>query len=144
MSKPVSITVGIIAIIVIIASVWWIVFGQSNGTPTDTGQPQSTATQNAAESEKDLPTSLVIFTDSGFEKQTYTIAAGETLTVRNDSSMTVEFSSDEHPTHRDNPELNMSALQPGEQGTLTPMNDGTWGIHDHEHPQFITKLVVTR
>ena len=112
-------------------------------TETETSTSTTPEAQQPATTTDEVAGITIVFTDDGFEQQSYTVAAGQTVTVKNQSSIEVEFSSDEHPTHTDNPELNMDVLDPGEQGTFTPDRAGEWGIHDHEHPEFTTTLTVT-
>lgn len=95
------------------------------------------ATETTTKSE-----AVITFTDDGFDKSTYTFPAGKTVTVKNNSSMDVQFSSDDHPSHRDNPELNMEVLAAGESGTFTPPGKGTYGFHDHINDQFTGTIVV--
>lgn len=98
---------------------------------------KTTDTETAATSE-----TTIRFTDEGFDKSEYTSKAGEAVTVKNESSVDVEFSSDDHPTHRENPELNMETLAPGESGTFTPPGAGTYAFHDHINDQYTGTLVV--
>lgn len=124
-------------IVVVVGSGWWFLTaqpGQQNKTTSSSSQSSSTDKSGGI---------TIVFTDDGFEQQNYTVGAGQTVTVKNESSLEVQFSSDEHPTHTDNPELNMDILTLGEQGSFIPERTGDWGIHDHEHPEFITTLIVT-
>jgi len=106
---------------------------------TDTSKTNGTADS----SEKAVVGSTVItFTDKGFDKTTYRSKAGEAVTVKNMSSNDLQFSSDDHPTHLSNPELNMDILGPGESGTFTPAGTGTYGFHDHIEDQFTGTLIV--
>lgn len=84
----------------------------------------------------------IIYTDSGFEKATYTAAPGDTIKVVNNSSEALQFSSDDHPTHLENSELNQPALAAGESQEFTVQTLGTWGIHDHLKDNNTTTLVV--
>ncbi len=97
----------------------------------------STKDEGATESEY-----VITFTDNGFDKATYTFPAGKVITVKNNSSMDLQFSSDDHPTHRDHTELNMDVLGAGESGTFTPLGKGTYGFHDHINDQFEGTLVI--
>jgi hypothetical protein len=144
MPKPLIIVLSVVIIALGGLGTWWFLSAQPNEPAETTGSSTST-TQTpppASTAEEPVTGVLIVFTDSGFERQNYTVPSGETVTVKNESSMVVEFSSDEHPTHTDNPELNMDALQPGQQDTFTPTRTGEWGIHDHEHPEFTTTLTV--
>lgn len=56
------------------------------------------------------------------------------MTVRNDSSSALDFDSDPHPVHTDNPQLNAGPIEPGQSKTVTLTNKGTWGFHNHDAP----------
>lgn len=94
-------------------------------------------------SESPLNSITIVFTDSGFERSSYSARKGQTVTVKNQSSSELEFASDEHPTHRQQPELNIAATAPGESTTFTPTKTGAWGFHDHIRSQFTGELIVT-
>lgn len=145
---PKYLTAIIIGVIVLLAGagIWWFLNAQPNSAPTEetTQTPTTTTNETKQESDTNSGSTVIIFTNNGFEKSSYTAKVGDTVTVRNTSSLVVEFSSDDHPTHRENPELNLQALQPGQEATLTAKTAGTWGIHDHEHPEFTTTLVVAQ
>lgn len=85
---------------------------------------------------------VITFTDDGYDKSTYTFPAGTTITVKNESSMDMQFSSDDHPTHRDHTELNMPIIGAGESGTFTPPGAGTYGFHDHINDQYEGTLII--
>lgn len=103
----------------------------------------STNTKQTA-SETPLNSSLtIVFTDSGFEQSKYTVKKGQTITVKNQSSNELEFASDEHPSHRQQPELNIAPTATGASTTFTPTKTGTWGFHDHIRSQFTGELIVT-
>lgn len=89
--------------------------------------PESPAS-SGAESGQEV---TITYTDSGFVPKEISAKKGDTLRVVNESSADLEFSSDDHPVHTDNPELNMSRLQKGEAGMLALTKAGNWGIHNH-------------
>lgn len=108
-------------------------------TTTESSEPTSTPTDES-ESATQQPT--IVFTDDGFSQETYTFPAGTQIKVDNQSSMDMQFSSDDHPSHREHSELNMQLLGAGESGTFTPPGTGTYGFHDHINDQFEGKLVI--
>lgn len=101
-------------------------------------------TSNTTESDDDatVGSTVIVFTDDGFNPSDYTSKLGEAVTVRNDSNMDLEFSSDDHPTHTENPELNLSKLAPGESATFTPAEAKTYSFHDHINAQYNGTLTV--
>jgi plastocyanin len=104
---------------------------------SSSSQKQSGSTSGTVEG-----TTVIRFTDSGFDRASYTSKAGESVTVKNESSMDLEFSSDDHPTHREHAELNMKTLAPGESGTVTPATTGVFKFHDHIHDEYTGTLTV--
>ena len=63
--------------------------------------------------------------------------------IVNESSRTLQFSSDPHPQHGDNTELNMSALKPGGQTSFIVHKAGTWGFHNHLNEEDTGSITVT-
>lgn len=117
--------------------------------PTTTNETTTTETQDAdittPPEEEDAVTegTTITFSDSGFSPSSLSVKAGTEVTVKNESSKDVQFSSDDHPTHTEQNELNLAALAPGESATFTPSKVGTWGFHDHLSPDFTGVLEVT-
>ena len=113
-------------------------------TNTTTSVNQDTTTPDVdgatEQVEADLPT--IVFTDDGFARSEYRFAEGIAIRVENQSSMDMQFSSDDHPAHRENPELNMPLLGAGESGTVTPPGKGTYGFHDHINDQYTGTLII--
>ncbi len=99
-------------------------------------EQDESAQQPAAES------ATIIYTDNGFNPSSYKVKSGSTVVVKNESSQVLEFSSDDHPAHTDNSELNMTALSPGESGEFKPERTGRWGFHNHENAAHTGSLVV--
>lgn len=143
MRKQTAIIISI-AIILIALATWWIVSAASHNADTEAAPTSSTQTTDEPAAISDTPSALtIVFTDDGFEQDSYSVGAGQVVTVVNRSSIDMEFSSDDHPSHRDNPELNMNSLAPGEEISFTPRSEGEWGIHDHLNPRYTTTLVVS-
>lgn len=113
-------------------------------TNTTTSVNQDTTTPDVdgavEQVEADLPT--IVFTDDGFAQSEYRFAEGTAIRVENQSSMDMQFSSNDHPAHRENPELNMALLGAGESGTITPPGKGTYGFHDHINDQYTGTLII--
>lgn len=105
-------------------------------TATTTKTEQTTKT-NAVAPVEPAPSvasssaTMITFSDSGFSPAALTVKAGSTVTVKNTSSHSVQLSSNDHPTHMLNPELNMNTIISGGTGNITVTKVGTWGYHDH-------------
>jgi hypothetical protein len=87
-----------------------------------------------------LPT--IVFNNDGFTQKEYRFPAGTAIKVDNQSDMDMQFSSDDHPSHKDHSELNMKLLGAGESGTFTPPGKGTYGFHDHINDQYAGTLII--
>lgn len=117
--------------------------GSNTNTTTSAQEGASTpAVDDTADQTEaaDLPT--IVFTDDGFSQKEYRVPEGTAVRVDNRSSMDLQFSSDDHPTHKNDPELNMALLGAGESGTFNPPGKGTYGFHDHINDQFEGTLIV--
>lgn len=100
---------------------------QASPTPSDTSAPAA---------------ATITFTDDGFSPAVTTVKAGDTVQVVNKSNQELDFDSDPHPTHTDEPELNIGSIEPGKSGTFTVTQRGHWGFHDHLNPSLHGNLVV--
>lgn len=115
-----------------------------NDTTGDTGP--STTTQPAPNDESastESQTATITFSDDGFTPSTLTVKKGAKVTVQNNSSKSVQFSSANHPTHTENPEMNLRTLAPGESASYTASTVGTHGYHDHIDESKTGKVIVT-
>lgn len=115
----------------------------ANTQNTQAASETTAAKENEGEAHNDSHTATTItYTDSGFSPATLTVKSGTKVTVTNNSSRQLEFSSDDHPAHTDNPELNQNSLAPGQSQTLTPTEKGSHGIHDHNDSSKKMTLIV--
>jgi plastocyanin len=76
-------------------------------------------------------TTLITYDNNGFTPANVTVKAGSQIMIINNSSGSLQFSSDPHPVHTDNPELNQVTLTAGKSQTFTVTKTGTWGYHNH-------------
>lgn len=104
-------------------------------------------TQSAKSPEPTLKTeasaeNTITYTDNGFEPDSLTVAAGDAVGIKNESSKSLQFSSDDHPTHTKNSELNRGVLTPGKKLTFEVIIIGTYGFHDHLNDENTGTLIV--
>lgn len=125
----------IIAVVVLAGALGWFVFMRE-----DPDNKDSSATTNTGDSAADQ--TVITYTDEGFNPATLTVAAGTTVTITNESSEDLDFSSDKHPIHTDNPELNRNTLSSGDSETFKVTKPGTWGYHNHLNPGRKGTIVV--
>jgi plastocyanin len=135
-----SLVVIVIPILIgILAVVAWInrPMDDSNTSTSQqtTAQPAPTPAPQQASSQPDTAKSVVIIYDNnGFNPSSATIKSGQVVTFQNKSSSTIQPSSDPHPQHTDNPELNVGMVAAGQSKSITPTKTGSFGMHDHFKP----------
>lgn len=143
-SKAVLIVI-IVVVAIAVAGVAALIFANPTKAPTTTQNEQTSSNSetdaNSTGSTAEMAT--ITFTNDGFSPSTLTVKKGTKVTVVNNSNDPVQFSSDDHPTHREDPEINMETLQPGESGSFTVSTVGTHGFHDHIDDSKTGTLVVT-
>ena len=138
--------VAVIALVIlaVIGGGVFFVMQSSDGADANNTSPSTKQTDKSTTSKDAALDSVatITYTDNGWNPETITISAGETVTVQNDSSSSVQFSSNDHPTHTKNSELNLPTLSAGESQTFTPETTGTFGIHDHLNPSKTATVIV--
>ena len=139
--------VGAVALILLVGFGGWMLAAQKAAAPENRSKSDTTTeqtqTSNSTPTETTTAALTIVYTDNGFEKSSYTIQKGQTVKVINQSSHSLEFASADHPTHKLNPELNLTPINAGQSTTFSPTKVGTWGIHDHFSANMTTTLVVT-
>ena len=101
---------------------------------------------------------VVTYMDAGYAPSPLTIAVGETVTFRNESSEAMWTASAMHPTHtvysgtaleEHCPDIAGDAfdactgIQPGDEWSFTFMKEGTWNYHNHLNASHFGSIVVT-
>jgi plastocyanin len=110
---------------------------------SDTAPSDSVAKDETSQTDtEDAETTTIVFSNDGFKPDTYTVKVGQQVKVTNNSNQPLQFSSDDHPAHTDEAELNLPVLEPGKSATFTPTQVGTWGFHDHLDAQYTGTLEV--
>ncbi|EKD90683.1 MAG: plastocyanin/azurin family copper binding protein [uncultured bacterium] len=141
----------IIAIVVIVllgAGGWYFLNSQNAQSPQDpapTLTPQSMTQDEQAPSTDSSQTAseaAVKITSSGFEPQTITIKAGETLTWTNSDTADHTVNSAVHPTHQVYPPLNVGNIPQGGSKSLMFPDKGTYKYHDHLNPTLFGTVAV--
>lgn len=148
MDKKTIIAIAVIATVLL----GTVAFALSN--PTDNERNVSTNNGAAASEQTVIPESdqdvavngdvaTITFTDEGFTPAEITVKKGTKITVINNADRDVQFSSDEHPSHRDNPEMNLRTLGTGESDSYTANTVGTHMFHDHIDESQVGTVIVT-
>lgn len=117
------------------ALVWFSKKDSGHVTPSSTTQTSETdssaALQLTTTDSTKTPAATITYSDSGFSPAKTTVKSGDVVKVVNNSSRALEFSSDPHPVHTKDTDLNQQTLRPGESQTFSVTKKGTFGFHDH-------------
>jgi plastocyanin len=121
----------VLVTVVVIAGGVWAYFAMQPNASAPQNETKNTNT-NSTDTQSNTSTSNEItYTDNGFSPDNLTVKVGSTITIKNQSSGPLQFSSDDHPTHTKDPELNLSAISAGGEQTLKLTKAGAWGFHNH-------------
>jgi plastocyanin len=115
----------------------------NSSTNSNSSNSQASNSSNSSDSTDEAVAATISYDGTTFSPSTTTVKAGQTVKVSNDSSDTeLDFDSDPHPTHTDNPDLNAGDIDPGQSKTFSTDKTGTWGFHNHHDPSQHGELVV--
>jgi len=120
---------------------------QTNQTAQQNSQPSSMKAQptTVSSSGNTAGTNAVSYTANGFEPQTITIKAGQSVTWTNKDSDEVWVASNPHPTHTDYPGFDeLKSMSNGETYSFTFTKVGQWGYHNHLNPGQHGTVIVTQ
>jgi plastocyanin len=134
----------ILSAILIIAGVAYTLLKEDD-QKTDNPASQSTSQNNVQDSQDTDSTSdsaAITFDGNAFSPETLNVNVGDTITVKNDSSRTIQFDSDPHPAHTDNTDLNVDTIRAGQSKSFSVTRTGTFGYHDHLSPGVTGTIVV--
>lgn len=146
MGRTGVVVTGIIATVLVIAG--FIIIGKKDNAPdqnTATSPPAASEQSADASNTADQPpaaAAVITYNGSLFSPSQVTVNKGDTITVKNESSTTVDFESDVHPIHTDNPELNVGGIAPGQSKSFTVNTVGSWGYHNHLNTSQTGTIVV--
>lgn len=137
MSKKVII--GLVVVVVIFGlGAWWL----ASSMPSSSEVPKPSTSNEKSTLPDTVAAATITYTDSGFSPSPLTVKKDDTIKIVNQSSVSLEFSSDDHPTHKADPELNMPIIQAGKDAMLKVTKTGTWGYHNHLKPSDEGRLTV--
>lgn len=127
MNKTAKISIALIVVIIIGGVIWFAAANQpkpaSNNSPQSTSPVTNETTKTAA--------ATITYDGSTFTPQLTTVKSGDAVKVTNQSQNDLDFDSDPHPIHTDDPDLNAGAIAPGKSTTFTVTKKGQFGFHNH-------------
>jgi len=150
MTKGVKIALVIAFIIVLVGGVLVVLGGSTSdkdsGSDTNTtSQSRENDTQQTPEATEDTDETVaatITYTANGFEPENTTVKSGDKVRIVNESGEALEFSSDPHPSHTINSELNAGDTEDGQSTTITVTRTGEWGYHNHYNASHRGTLIV--
>lgn len=150
MKKTGIIALSIVVVLALAGGVFALSRKHNDTTSSPNTTPASSADSNtpssAASSAPTVTTptaaNTITYSDNGFSPATLTVKAGSQVTIKNDSSQILQFDSDPHPQHTDDPELNVGTIAPGHSQTITVTKTGSHGYHNHANADDTGTLIV--
>ncbi len=162
-------TLGIIAVIIVIAGGWYLLTRgpasapQTTGTEGTTGQTPAvtnttTTTTSTTTTSVTAPGVTVTYTSQGFSPKSITVPLGTTVTFVNQSGNQMWVASAPHPTHQgydgttkdQHCVAGYSGAKPfdecsaGTAFSFTFTKAGTWGYHNHSNHNMTGMVTVTK
>ncbi len=135
-----SVIVIIILLLVIGGAGYALIRKDTKIVPETTATPAAstpTATETAPVTE-----TVITYSEDGFNPANLTVKVGNTVTVKNTSSQSMQLESDPHPTHTKGSKLNAGVIAAGESDTFTVYKIGTFGYHNHLNPNQTGTIIV--
>jgi plastocyanin len=114
---------------------------QNAGAPSKVDKQSSSDSSGIDPSDKPV-TATITYSDEGFSPSKITVKSGENIAIKNASASDMQFDSDPHPVHTNDPELNVDLVSPGHTMILTVHTKGTFGYHNHLNPGDTGTIVV--
>ncbi len=120
------------AIILLLGGVLF--FGKKSGTNTN---------QSNGNAALPLPTEVAVqLTSTGFVPKDVSIKTGSAVRWTNSSGVQGTVNSDDHPTHKLFPEMNLGTFSSGSTLVHIFTKPGVYRYHDHFHPDFKGTVTV--
>lgn len=144
MNKAMRLAIVLAGIVVLVAGIVW--FSNKNNPSSSGGSTNSgkSSSSNSSNNTNTNAAATITYDGSSFEPNNITIKKGQTIKIVNQSSSAqLSFASDPHPTHTNEPELNIGSIDPGVSADVTVTKVGTWGYHNHFNPSQAGKITVT-
>lgn len=132
--------VALILVIIVVGGIAAYFVSRPAAAPQNRDQSHDTSSHTHGET---IEGKEVIYTNDGFSPDSLTAKKGTTIRIINKSSGPLEFSSDDHPTHTNHPEFNMTTIAAGKESTLELKTVGTWGYHNHLKASDTGMITVT-
>lgn len=98
--------------------------------------------KKAALSTTEEAAAVIVYSDNGFEQPTYTVKSGETVLVKNNSSVDFYFTTGPHENHDIRSPLNLGTISPGKASSFVAPAAGVYIFHNHDNDAQAGELIV--
>jgi len=132
MSGTLKVTLAVIAALFVFGVIALLGFNAQQSATSGSTSVNTTPNLNAIR-EKDVVLTIT-YTGTGFEPNTGTIQAHNTIRVRNRSTRLLKFMSNPYNKNTDELELNLGEIKPGDSKTFWISQKGVWGYHNALDP----------
>lgn len=141
-----NIIIGIVVLAVVVAG-GFVLFSKKTVAPaassaTNTPSSSSSSSPSQAPTAVKSVSATITYTNDGFSPAKLTVKSGDIIAVKNNSSNSLQFSSDPHPIHTGDPEINQNTLPAGGSSSFMVKVKGTHGFHNHLDPSKTGTIVV--
>ncbi len=133
-TKRIVIAAIVVAAVTAGAIIYSLVVANKTSAPEATHHDDTHSHEGAHTTDSKEVAATITYDGSSFTLSKSEVVSGSNVKITNDSSEALDFGSDPHPTHTDNPELNAGDIAPHESVTITLEAKGEWGFHNHYDP----------
>lgn len=124
----------VVAVVVVAAVAGGVLLTTNKSTSPATSKKPNASSSNSSHNSTDQSgevAATITYDGTSFQTSSNSVTSGSLIKVINQSDSDLDFDSDPHPVHTDNPELNVGDIPAGESKTIKLTTKGTWGFHNH-------------
>jgi plastocyanin len=141
MKKSNKVIITVVVLVIVIGGALMLFMPDKSKAP-GTDNTSSNQTNNSSSDSTKAAAATITYDGKTFSSSVSSVKSGDAVKVVNNSSDDLDFDSDPHPVHTDDPELNAGSIAPGESKTFTLTKKGTWGYHNHLNASQEGKITV--
>lgn len=142
MGRTGIIVTGVVAIVLVIGGIFAFGHKKSSSTNTNNTAPTSPTDNTGTGAQTTSAAPTITYNGSGFSPSSVSVNSGDTIAIKNISSSPLQFDSNPHPVHTDDPELNIGVIDSGQTSTIKVVTKGTHSYHNHLNPSQTGTIVV--
>ncbi len=132
----------VVTLVIVLGLGAFLLFGNKTASVQQNKAVNQNATSTPAEQTKNVTSTTVDVTSSGFTPKEVKIKAGTRVVWTNKSGTAVTVNSDPHPTHTLWPFLNLGSFDDGSSVSVVFEKTGTYTYHNHFNPEQKGTIIV--